>query len=130
MSPLVRARFCGFAAQQLSPPQRLPLGIPIKISQHKSFPTIQRGLCGGERLSSVPDKTAIRLRWLKLVRRVGPLRVSQNRHFVSFVLSVVGSPFCYKFCLESVPLNPNHYGFPRNRTRPCRKNRQNRSLKT
>ena len=81
-------------------------------------------------LSSVPDKTAIRLRWLKLVRRVGPLRVSQNRHFVPFVLSVVGSPFCYKFCLESVPLNPNHYGFPRNRTRPCRKNRQNRSLKT
>ena len=62
----------------LSPPQRLPLGIPIKISiidknrkrylppshraprplffflpslpttQHKSIPTIQRGLCGGE----------------------------------------------------------------------------------
>ena len=67
----------------LSPPQRLPLGIPIKISiiekiesargtmgtsplpivpralsfsfspassQHKSLPTIQRGLCGGERV--------------------------------------------------------------------------------
>ena len=66
----------------LSPPQRLPLGIPIKISiieknrkragddgkretacparslflspqpQHKSLPTIQRGLCGGERSQS------------------------------------------------------------------------------
>ena len=74
-------------------------------------------------LSSVPDKTAIRLRWLKLVGigSVAPLRVSQNCHFVPFVLSVVGSPFCYKFCLESVSLNHNYYGFPRNRTRTCRK---------
>ena len=57
-------------------------------------------------LSSVPDKTASRLRWLKLVGSVEPLsarlRVSQSCNFVSFVLSVVGSPFCYKFCLESV----------------------------
>ena len=81
-------------------------------------------------LSSVPDKTAIRLHWLKLVGRVGPLRVSQNCHFVPFVSSVVGNPFYYKFCLESVPLNHNHYGFPRNRTKTCRKHRQNRSLKT
>ena len=43
----------------LSPPQRLPLGIPMPRAlsfsfspaspQHKSLPTIQRGLCGGER---------------------------------------------------------------------------------
>ena len=50
---------------KLSPPQRIPLGIPIKISiiekiesargKHKSLPTTQRGLCGRERFPKVSD---------------------------------------------------------------------------
>ena len=57
-------------------------------------------------LSSVPDKTASRLRWLKLVGSVEPLcarlRVSQSCNFVPFVLS--SFKCCWKpFLLQILP---------------------------